>query len=78
MAVVALHHTFIYSMVKGFGEIGLGRGMTPVAQLGLVLNQQELFTLGVMGRVAVKAPDVAAGVRGLRKVRLHMIFAVTG
>jgi hypothetical protein len=78
MAVVALHQSLVDPMVKGFGEISLGRGMASVAQLGLALDQQALFFLGVMGRVAVETADIAAGVGGFGKMRLLMSFAVAG
>ena len=70
MAVTALHQTFVDPVVIGLGKIRLGRGMASVAQLGLVLDQQVLCFLGVMGRVAVETADIAAGVRGFRKMRL--------
>jgi hypothetical protein len=50
--------------------------MASVAQLGLVLYQQELFVLGMMRRVAVETADIAAGVGGFGKMRLLMSFAV--
>ncbi len=76
VAVVALHQPFVDAVVIGFGEICLGRGMTSVTQLGLVLDQQELFSLGVMGRVAIETSNIAAGVGGLGEMRLFVTFAV--
>ena len=35
MAVAALDETFVYSMVKRLCEVGLGRRMTSVTELGL-------------------------------------------
>jgi hypothetical protein len=76
MAVVALHQALIDPVVIGFGEICLGRGMASVAQLGLVLRQQELFFLGVMGGVAVETSNSAAGVGGFGKMRLLAALAM--
>src|SRR5579872_7320983 len=50
--------------------------MAAVAQLRLALHQEVLLFLGVMGRVAIETPDLAAGVRRLRKMRLRMGLAV--
>ena len=76
MAVIALHQALIHAVVKRFGKIRFGRGMTAVAQLGLGLDEQVLFFFGVMGRVAVDTADVAAGVARFRKMRLPMAFAM--
>jgi hypothetical protein len=51
--------------------------MTSVTQLRLPLDQQELFFLGVMGRVAVETSDIATGVGGFGEMRLFVSFAVT-
>jgi hypothetical protein len=76
MAVVALHQALVDPVVIGLGEICLGRDMASIAQLGLVLGEQELFFLGMMGRVAVETAYLAAGVGGLGKVGLLMTFAM--
>jgi hypothetical protein len=65
-------------MVIRFGKICLGRRVASIAQLGLVLDEQEFLFLGVMGRVAVEAADLATGVRGFCKMRLLVTFAVAG
>ena len=78
VAIVALNQTFIDTMVKRFREICLGGDVAPVAQLGLALHQQVLAFFGVVGRVAIKAANVAAGVGGFRKMRLLAAFAVAG
>ena len=76
MAVVALHQTFVHPVMERLGEIRFGGNMAAIAQLRLALNQQVLWLLGVMGRVAVEAADLAAGVGGLGKTRLLMAFTV--
>jgi hypothetical protein len=78
VAIVALNQTFIDTMVKRFREICLGGDVAAVAQLGLALHQQVLTFFGVVGRVAIKAANVAAGVGGFRKMRLLAAFAVAG
>jgi hypothetical protein len=50
--------------------------MASVAQLGLVLHQQQLLFFGVMRIVAVETADIAAGVGGFGEVGLLMSFAV--
>jgi len=67
VTVVALHQAFVDPVVIGFGKICLGRDMASVAQLGLILDQQVLFFLGVMRRVAVETADIATGVGGFGK-----------
>jgi len=76
MAVDAFDQTLVDPVVPGLGKICLGRGMASVAQLGLVLNQQALLSLGVMGRVAVETADLATGMGGFGKMRLLVTFAV--
>jgi hypothetical protein len=73
-----LHQTLVDAVVKGFGEICLGGSVASVTQLGLLLDEQELFFLGVMGGVAIETSNVAAGVRGLGEMRLLMSFAMAG
>jgi hypothetical protein len=73
-----LHQTLIDAVVIWFGEVCLGGSVTAVTQLGLLLDKQELFLLGVMGRVAVETSDVAAGVCGFGEMRLFVGFAVAG
>jgi len=77
MAITALHQTFIDPVVIRLGKVGFGRDMTSITQLGLALDQQVLFLLRVMGRVAVEATDIAAGVRGFREPPLLMTLTVT-
>ena len=76
MAVTALHQPFVHPVVKRFGKIRLGRGMAAIAQLGLVLNQQELSLLGVMGRMAIQTAHIVAGMSRFGEMRLRLIFAV--
>jgi len=76
MAVTALHQTFIYAMVVRLGKIRLGRSMASVTQLRLALHHQVLLLLRVMRRVAIKTPDVTAGVRRFREMGLRMSLAV--
>jgi hypothetical protein len=73
-----LHQTLVDTVVIWFGEICLGRGVASITQLGLFLDEKEFFFFSVMGRVAIEASDIIAGVSGLGEVRLFMGFAVTG
>jgi hypothetical protein len=50
--------------------------MASIAQLRLLLDEKELFFLGVMGRVAVETSDIVTGVGGLGEMRLFVSFAV--
>jgi len=50
--------------------------MAAIAELRLALDQHVLLFLSVMGRVAVEAADITAGMGGLGKVRLLATFAV--
>jgi hypothetical protein len=48
MAITAVKQAFVYSVVVGFGKIGLGRGMAAIALFRLFLNQQILGRFGVV------------------------------
>ena len=76
VAVHTLHQTLIDAVVIGFGKVRLGGDVAAVTQLGLLLDEQELFFLGVMRRVAVETSDIATGVGGLGEMRLLVSFAV--
>jgi len=78
MAVHTLHQTFVDAVVIRFGKVCLSGDVASVTQLGLLLDQQELFFFGVMGRVAIETSDIAAGVRGFGEMRLRACFAVAG
>ncbi len=78
VAVHALHEALVNSVMIWFGEICLGRGVASITQLGLFLDEKEFFFFSVMGRVAIEASDITAGVSGLGEVRLFMGFAMTG
>lgn len=76
VAVIALQQTFVDPVMIRFGKIRLGLGMAPVTQLWLILDEKMLFFLGMMGRMAIEAADVATGVGGFRKTRLLMAVAM--
>ena len=76
VAVHALHQSLVDAVVIRFGKVRLGGGVASVTQLGLLLDEQELFFLGVMRRVAVETSDIATGVGGLGEMRLLVSFAV--
>jgi hypothetical protein len=78
VAVIALHQAFVDAVMIGLGKVRLGSGMASVAQLRLILDQQVLFFLRMMRRVAIKAANIAVGVRGFRKMRLRMILTMAG
>src|ERR1035438_7436442 len=65
-------------MVIRLGEISLGRGVASVTQFWRALRKQSLTLFGVMGRVAVEAANIAAGMRGRGKMRLLFTAAVAG
>lgn len=48
MAIAAVEQTFIYTVVIGFGKIGLRRGVAAIALFRLFLNQKILGRFGVM------------------------------
>src|ERR1700689_276503 len=76
MAVNALHQALVHTVVIGFGKVCLGGGMAAVTQLRLLLDQQELFSLGVMRGGAIETSPIAAGGGGFGKMRLFGGFAV--
>ena len=78
VAVVALHQALVYAVMVGLGKIRFGRSVAAIAQVRLALRQQTLFFLRVVRRVAIEAADLAAGVRGLRKMRLLVTIPVAG
>ena len=76
VAVAASDQSFVNAVMIRLGEVCFGGNMAAVAQLGLLLDEQELFFLGVMGRMAVETSDIVAGVCGLGEMRLFVSFAV--
>lgn len=62
VAITASNQAFVYSMVIGSRKVSLGGHMTPVAEIGRRLHQKVLRILRVVGRVAVEASDIIAGV----------------
>ena len=68
VAVIALHQTLVDPVVIGLGKICFGGRMASVAQLGLALNEQVVFFLGMVGRVAIETADISTGVGGFRKM----------
>ena len=62
VAVAAMNQPFIHAMVIRPGKLGFGRGVARIALRGLLLDEQVLWLFRVMGRMAVKATDVIAGV----------------
>lgn len=49
VAICALDQALVHAMMKWLRKVGLGRGVTPVAQLGLTLCQQTMCFFGVVG-----------------------------
>lgn len=76
VAVAALEQALRYPVVIRSGEVGFGRGVASVAEVGLFFDQQVLGFLGMMRRMAVDAPNIIAGMGGTREVPLLMAFAV--
>jgi hypothetical protein len=77
VAITALDQSFIHAMMKGPGKIRFRGGMAAVAKFGLVLHQQVLGFFGVVRGMAIQTTHLAAGVRGLRKMSLLMLFGMT-
>lgn len=63
VAVAALHHSFVHSVMEGAGELLLGLQMAAVAEARLLLLHQELAFLGVMRIVAICAADIVLQMR---------------
>ena len=68
VAVCTLDQALIDAVVIRLGKICLGGCVASVTQLRLILNEQVLFFLGVMRRVAIETSDFTAGMRGLREM----------
>src|SRR5208282_734039 len=76
MAVTALNYSLIDAVVIRLGEIRFRRGMAAVAELRRALDQQVFTFFGVMGRMAVQAAHVTAGMSRFPEMRLRMTVAV--
>jgi len=76
VAVTALNQSLINAMVIWFGEVSLRGDVAAIAKSRLRVNQQMLRFCRVMGRVAVQAAHVAAGVHRSGEVALLVILAV--
>ena len=63
MAVTAMNESLIYAMVIGPGKLGFSRGMARIALRELFLDEEMLWLLRVMGRMAIKTAHGIAGVR---------------
>ena len=59
VAVAALDKSFVDPVAVRLGKICLGGRVTAVTQSRLLFDEQKLFCLGVMGRVAVNTTDIA-------------------
>ncbi len=78
VAVTALNQAFVDPVMVRLGEIRLGGDVASVAQLRLILNEQVLFLLRVVGGVTVETADLATGVRGFGEMILRVRFSVAG
>src|ERR1700687_3859590 len=74
VAVVALHHAFIHSVMERAVELLLHFLVAAIAEHGGLFLHQELAFLRVVGRVAVRATDSVLEVSGAREV--VMLFAI--
>ena len=77
VTVRAFHQALVHAVMERFRKIGLGSRVASVAQLGLTLRQQAMRFFGVVGRMAVQAADIVAGVSGPGKMRLPLAISVT-
>jgi len=76
VAVAALHHPFIDSVVEGPSKLLLRLEMAAVTELRRLLLHQELAFFGVMRRVAVDATYVVLQVRRPRVVAVLLSVRV--
>ena len=76
VAVVALHQPFVYAVMVGLGEIGLGCHVAAVAEIGLGSNQQVLRLLRLVRGVAVDAAHIVACMRRTGEVPLLAALTV--
>lgn len=61
VAIAASDEALVDAVMIGFGEVGLGRGVTSVTQIGLRARKQVFGFLRVVRGVAVEAANIAAG-----------------
>jgi len=76
MAITALNQSLINSMVKWFRKISFGSDVAAKAKSRLRVNQQVLGFCRVVGRVAIQAAHVVAGVHGTGEVALLVALTV--
>lgn len=77
VAVATLQQTLVYAVVIGPGEIRFCRHMTAVTEVRLRADQQMFWLLGLVGRVAVEASNIVAGMRRSREMALLPFLAMT-
>src|SRR4051812_32792333 len=78
VAVATLDQTLVDSMAIWFCEVCFGRDMTSVAKIRLCPNEQVLWLLGVVRRMAVQTTDIVAGVYRSGEMPLGVAFTVAG
>ena len=76
MAITALDETLLDAVVIRLGKIRLLRRMAAVTEVRLALHEKVLFLGRVMGGVAIKAANFAAGVSRFRKMGLLVAVAM--
>jgi hypothetical protein len=77
VAVAALHHSFIDSVMEGPSKLLLCLEMAAIAKLWLLLFHQQLAFLRIMRRVAVRATDVVLEMGGSSEVAVLLTVGVT-
>jgi len=76
VTVGALNEALIHAVVKRHFKLRPFREVAGVTELRLGLYEQELFGGGVMGRMAIDATDLVAGMHRTHGVRMFGIFCV--
>jgi hypothetical protein len=76
VAIGALNEAFIHAMVEGHFKLRPHLKMAGVTKLRLALHEQELLDGGMMGRMAIDATDLVAGMLRADGVHMFGVFCV--
>lgn len=77
VAVAALDQALVHAMVEGHIELRLLLQMAGIAKRRLGLDQQELFSLRVMGRMTRSTTDIIFRVQGIQGIHVLRAGGVT-
>lgn len=70
VAIRALHQAFVHPMMEGPAELLFDFQVAAVAELGLLVLQQAVTFLGVMGIMAIRATHIVLQVRRPPEIRM--------